>query len=301
MSATPQQSPPRWKTGLRRLAPGVYAYVQGGGLNVSNAGLVVGAADALVIDALYVRSMTRAFQCAIARATRKPVGRIVCTHHHADHTLGLAWFEREVPVIAHRHMRERMRETGLDLAHYRSVNPEYAAELRGLRQRLPDVTYERKMTLHLGRRVVELHHLGHAHSKGDTIVYLPAEEILFTGDVCFHLVTPATFDAHVGGWIRIAEKILQTFSIRALVPGHGPPGDADALRATLGYLRLVRREARKRFDAGTPARRAAREIPLGRYAEWMKPDRVEQAVMKLYNEFRGRGEEGISLHDARGG
>ena len=63
----------------------------------------------------------------------------------------------------------------------------------------------------------------------------------------------------------------------------------------------MRREAKKRFEKGVPAKRAAREIPLGVYVEWMKPDRVEQAVMKLYNEFKGRGEQGISLHDARGG
>ena len=106
---------------------GVYAYIQAGGLNVSNAGLIVGDdASALVIDSLYVRPMTQAFQESIRKATRKPVRKIVCTHHHADHTLGLIWFERDIPVIAHRHMRERMVETGLDLAHYRGVNPEYA-------------------------------------------------------------------------------------------------------------------------------------------------------------------------------
>ncbi|MCE2451351.1 MAG: MBL fold metallo-hydrolase, partial [Nitrospinae bacterium] len=156
--------PASWKTGLQRMAPGVYAYIQGGGLNVSNAGLIVGDSEALVIDSLYVRPMTQAFQEAIHKATRKPVRKIVCTHHHADHTLGLAWFDRDILVIAHRYMRERMIETGLDLAHYRGVNPEYAGELKRLKPRFPDVTYEGGMTLRLGKRVVELHHLGHAHS-----------------------------------------------------------------------------------------------------------------------------------------
>ncbi len=296
-----QKVPTSWKTGLQRMAPGVYAYIQAGGLNVSNAGLVVGDDEALVVDALYVRPMTQAFQESIRKATRKPVRKIVCTHHHADHTLGLTWFDKDIPIIAHRYMRERMVETGLDLAHYRGVNPEHAGELKNLKQRFPTIAYEGGMTLRLGKRVVELHHLGHAHSKGDTVVYLPKERVLFTGDICFHFVTPATFDGHISGWIRIAEKILKTFSIERVVPGHGPPGDKGALQETLGYLRLVRREAKKRFEKGMPPMRAAREIPLGRYADWMKPDRVEQAVMKLYNEFKGRGGQGISLHDARGG
>jgi len=78
-------------------------------------------------------------------------------------------------------------------------------------------------------------------------------------------------------------------------------GDRRALEETLGYLELVRREARRRFRDGVSARRAARDIPLGTYAGWQKPDRIEQAVMKLYNEFRSRAEKGISLHAARGG
>ena len=54
----------------------------------------------------------------------------------------------------------------------------------------------------------------------------------------------------------------------------------------------MRREAKKRFEKGMPAKSAAREIPLGEYAGWMKPDRVEQAVMKLYNEFKGKWRTG---------
>ena len=107
-----QKVPTSWKTGLQRVARGVYAYIQAGGLNVSNAGLIVGDDEALVVDALYVRPMTQAFQESIRKATGKPVRKIVCTHHHADHTLGLIWFRRDIPVIAHRHMRERMIEDG---------------------------------------------------------------------------------------------------------------------------------------------------------------------------------------------
>ena len=290
-----------WPTGLIEVGDGCYGYIQSGGLNISNAGLVVGPQSCLVIDTLYVRPMTEAFKRSIRKVTKEPVRQIVCTHHHADHTLGLNWFADDIPVIAHRFMRERMIETGLDLAHYRRVNPEYAAHLHDLEQRLPTQTYEGSMTLYLGDRRVELHNLGHAHSKGDTIVYLPAERVLFSGDFCFNFVTPATFDAHIGNWIRTAGRILKTFPIKTIVPGHGPVGDRRVLEEMVGYLKLVRREARKRFRAGMSARRAAKDIPLGVYAGWMKPDRVEQAVMKLYNEFRGKGERGISLDAARGG
>lgn len=290
-----------WDVGLTEIGDGCYAYIQGGGLNVSNAGLVVGPDTGVVIDTLYVRPMTEAFQRAIRRVTRKPVGQIVCTHHHADHTLGLNWFAKDIPIIAHRDMRARMIESGLDLAHYRRVNPEYREHLKGLKQRFPTVTYDRAMTLHQGERLIELHNLGHNHSKGDTLVYLPKEKILYSGDFCFNFVTPATFDAHIGNWIRTARHILKTFPIKTIVPGHGPVGDRRILEEVVGYLSLVQREAKKRHRAGMSARRAAQDIPLGDYQDWMKPDRVEQAVMKLYNEFRGQAEKSISLDAARGG
>lgn len=290
-----------WNVGLTEIANGCYAYIQGGGLNVSNAGLVVGPDSSLVIDTLYVRPMTEAFQRAIRKVTRKPVGQIVCTHHHADHTLGLNWFPKDIPIIANRHMRARMIDAGLDLAHYRRVNPEYREHLKGLKQRFPTVTYEGSMTLYQGDRRIELHNLGHNHSMGDTLVYLPKEKILYSGDFCFNFVTPATFDAHIGKWIRTARHVLKTFPIKTIVPGHGPVGDRRILEEVEGYLSLVQREARKRYRAGMSARRAAQDIPLGEYKGWMKPDRVEQAVMKLYNEFRGRAEKSISLDAARGG
>ncbi|MDA0999611.1 MAG: MBL fold metallo-hydrolase [bacterium] len=290
----------KWKTGLVKVAPGCWAYIQGGGLNVSNAGLIAGADAALAVDALYVRPMTQAFRRAIAKAVKKPLRHIVCTHHHADHTLGLAWFPKEIPVIASETMRAHMIASGLDLAHFRKVNPEFAKELRGLKQRFPDTTYEKAMTLHLGGRAVQLRHPGHAHSPGDTILYVPDAQVLYTGDICFNFVTPATFNADIGGWIRIARDLLK-LKIRHIIPGHGPVTDRRGLEETLGYLEKIRREARKRFQAGMPARRAAKEIPLGGYADWMKPDRVEQAVLKLYNEFRGKAGETISLDQARGG
>ena len=129
-----------------------------------------------------------------------------------------------------------MVETGLDLAHYRGVNPEHAGELKNLKQRFPTIAYEGGMTLRLGKRVVELHHLGHAHSKGDTVVYLPKERVLFTGDICFHFVTPATFDGHISGWIRIAEKILKTFSIERVRSGARAAGRQGGASGDLGVL-----------------------------------------------------------------
>jgi glyoxylase-like metal-dependent hydrolase (beta-lactamase superfamily II) len=83
-----------WQTGLINVGKGCYAYIQTGGLNISNAGLVVGRDSCLVIDTLYVKPIAQAFQRAIRRVTKKPIGQIIYTHHHADHTLGSNFFPK---------------------------------------------------------------------------------------------------------------------------------------------------------------------------------------------------------------
>jgi glyoxylase-like metal-dependent hydrolase (beta-lactamase superfamily II) len=291
----------KWETGLIEVGKNCYGYIQSGGLNISNAGLVIGPDNCVVIDTLYVKPMVEAFKRSIRKVTKNPIGQIVYTHHHADHTLGSNFLPKNIPVIAHRHMRGRMIETGLYLKQYRRVNPEHAAHLTGLKHRYTTHVYDGSMTLHLGGREVELRHFGHGHSKGDTVVYVPSAKVLYSGDCCFNFVTPATFDADIGNWIRTVERMLKAFAFKKIVPGHGPVGDRRALEEMLGYLKLVQREARKRFKAGMSARKAAGDIPLGLYQDWMKPDRIEQAVMKLYNEFRGQRGKVISLDVARGG
>ena len=115
----------------------------------------------------------------------------------------------------------------------------FMEHLRGLKQIFPTYTYEGSMALYLGDRRVELHNLGHAHSKGDTMVYLPKERILYSGDFCFNFVTPATFDAHIGNWIKRARQVLKTFSLKTVVPGHGPVGDRRIIEDVADYLALV--------------------------------------------------------------
>lgn len=291
----------KWDIGLREVADGCYAFIQSGGLNVSNAGFILGKQSNLVIDALYVKPMVESFLNDIRKVSKKPIGQIVFTHHHADHTLGSISFPKNIPLIAHNHMRQRMIETGLDLAHYRHVNPEFARYLKDVKQKIPTHTFSGSMAIYLGEKKVELHHLGHAHSKGDILVYVPSEKVLYTGDCGFNFVTPATFDADIGNWIRVLQYILKNFKVKKVVPGHGPVGNKRVLEDVLNYLKLVRREAKKRFKSGMTARQAAKDIPLKEYKNWMKPDRVEQAVMKLYNEFRGKTEQVISLNAARGG
>lgn len=277
---------PSWRTELREVAAGVFAYVQeGGGFCVSNAGVVTGEGEAVVIDALFSPPMTRNFRQALAAAGLPPVRTLVDTHHHVDHTLGNALFPEAV-VVAHAKARAEMERVGLPKDRILAIAPHFGPDLEGARVRLPDIGVEGPAAIWAGGRRMDLLHFGTAHTVGDVLVYLPAERVLFTGDVAFHYVTPLAFEGHIGRWIEVCRRV-EAMDVDVVVPGHGPVGTRADVAKMRGYLELIHREARAAFDEGEPPEEAARRIPLGEYADWGEPERLAINVARLYQEFRG--------------
>jgi cyclase len=262
-------------------------YVQeGGGLCVSNAGLIVGAESCVVIDALFAPSMTRAFQEQIRRVTDKPVRLLINTHHHVDHTLGNALFP-EAQIVSHANARREQERVGKGVLEIlRPRLPDLVAETDSVALRLPDVTFEGDLTLHLEDRPVRLVHLGPAHTIGDTLVLLPDDRLLFAGDVAFLYVTPLALEGHVSGWLDVCDAV-DVMEVDTIAPGHGPVAGKAELREMRGYLETIRSQARAAFDAGRSEREASAGIDLGEYASWAEPERLPLNVGRLYQEFRG--------------
>jgi cyclase len=284
-----------WKTGLVEIAPKVFAYVQATGeTGISNAGLVVGAEASVAIDALMVPSMTRRWVQAIRRATRKSVGTLINTHHHLDHTGGNPFF-KAATIISHARCRQALAPGFPPTLMLQRFMPAFATEFPRMKVVLPDVTFEDRMVIHDGQREIQLWHPGvTAHTVGDAAVFLPRERVLFTGDIAFHYVTPLAFQGHVGNWIKVADRLLR-FEADTLVPGHGPIGAKADLEKMRDYLALVRREAKKRFDAGLSPEDAAQDIRLGVYAKWREAERILPNVMRCYQEFRNELDSPMDL------
>ena len=276
-----------WPTGLIEVAHNAFAYVQeGGGLCVANAGLIVGPEGCIVIDALFAPSMTRAFRDQIRRVTDKPVRLLINSHHHIDHTLGNALFP-EAAILSHANARSEQERVGLGVLDIlRPRLPGLVAETEGVQPRFPDFTFTGELTFDFAGRTVRLLHLGPAHTIGDALVLLPAERLLFAGDVAFHYVTPLGIEGHIGGWLHACDRV-DGMEIDTIVPGHGPVGGKPDLREMRGYLSTISQQARLAFDRGDPAREAATAIDLGAYASWEEPERVAFNVARLYQEFRG--------------
>ncbi|MER3419892.1 MAG: MBL fold metallo-hydrolase [Chloroflexota bacterium] len=278
---------PTWQTELVALADGLYAYVQaGGGFCISNAGLIAGRAGSVVVDALFVPRMTRAFLAEVARQTTAPITTVITTHHHVDHTLGNHLFAGTT-IIGHDLTRSEMARTGNPAARIAAVAPHFAPDLaEPIPIVPPNLTYSDRLTLYLDEREVQLIHVPTAHTIDDTLVSLPAERLLFAGDVAFFYVTPLAFEGSVLGWLDAIARI-EAMDVERIVPGHGPVGGKAELALLRGYFELIRDQARAHYEAGRPAEQAVLAIDLGPYAAWAEPERIVPNVLRLYQDFSG--------------
>ena len=119
----------------------------------------------------------------------------------------------------------------------------------------PTLTFNRKMTLWLGKLEVQLLQVGRGHTKGDTIVWLPAERILFSGDLVEFDATPYAGDAYFTDWPQTLDN-LAAMKPAKLVPGPRCRA-ADARkrggRRPAGHARLHRRCLQRSVKAGAAA------------------------------------------------
>ena len=278
---------PSWKSGLQEVAPNVFAYIHSGvGWDICNSGFIVGDDGVLVIDAMMVASQVRLYMEEIRKVADKPIRYVVNTHHHVDHSFGNQFY-LPAEIVSHRGCREALITRGADVGMLSERYPHYRDDWAEARLTPASITYEDKMIVHLGGKVIELLHPGPAHTYGDTLVYLPEDKVLFTGDVAFHYLTPLARDGHISNWIKVANGILNHLDATTLIPGHGPVSGKEVVSATLKYLRLVKRTSRSHFQRGASVEDTSRAVLLGEYADWVEPERVMVNVQRLYQEFRG--------------
>jgi cyclase len=291
-AATPTYNPkypkvPSWDTELRQLAPGVYGYIQAGGpdrdnFSISNAAIMVGDDGVVVVDALAAPIHARRFIGEIRKVTDKPFSHLVNTHHHADHINGNQYFA-PVEIVSHPYCRQEVLKAVKGPKYW----PKREGWTDGTDERIvlpAATTFESKMTYYVGNTEVQLIPMAPAHTWGDLVVYLPQHKILIAGDLAFFYVAPFCQNAHPSKWIDWC-KSIESMDVDTIIPGHGPIGTKQNLAEMRGYLELLKIEAKKRYDAKMSIGEAAADIKMGKYENWIGPERIVMDTQRLYAEF----------------
>lgn len=274
----------RWQTEMKKLSPGVYAYIQSEGTwFISNAGLILGDDRGIVIDSLATGKMVRNFIDEIENLTNNQIDFLINTHFHGDHIYTNHFFSDAITICdsTTRKLTEESSTEEIEL--YSELWPEI--DFSESKITTQDITFEEEMTINLSNKRVRIISVGRAHTASDSFVYLPEEKIVFCGDLLFYRSTPFALMGSISSYIEVMEQLIE-LEADTYVPGHGPVSGEEALKESQEYLKLVRGEAKKRFEEGMGYFEAAKDIDLGNYENWANSERIVGNVARAYNEFK---------------
>ena len=221
-----------------------------------NTGVVIGDDCVLVADTQATPTMAADVIRRIREVTDKPIRHVVLTHYHAVRVLGASAYGAQ-QIIASEDTRDLIVERGeQDKASEIGRFPRLFSDVGSVPPGMtwPTLTFSGRMTLWLGGLEVQLLQLGRGHTKGDTVVWLPGEKTLFSGDLVEFGATPYAGDAYFGDWPQTLDR-LAALQPAALVPGRGaalstPEAVAEGLAGTRAFIADLHQSVREGVAAG---------------------------------------------------
>jgi cyclase len=290
-----------YRQGLHELGNSLYAYLQpDGGWGWSNAGLVCDGEHSLLIDTLFDRRLTERMLGDMRRSVPAAarIDTLVNTHANGDHTYGnelvsgarivasgrTAAEMSELPPSAFATLLEQAPNMGEVGAFF--LDCFGAFDFSGLELVLPTETFDGELTVNVGAKEVRLIEVGPAHTRGDTLAFLPAERVLYSGDILFHGGHPIAWAGPVSNWIAACDRIL-ALEVDVIVPGHGPLADKAAVRELRAYFEYLYEQARRCHAEGMAPVPAARSLALDRWAQWGESERLAVNIATIYRELDG--------------
>lgn len=246
---------------LHEVVPGVWeAEADFAKASVGNAAIIdAGAGKTIVVDTFMTTAAARELREAAESLTGNPLFLAVNSHWHGDHTNGNQVFG-DLPIVSTRLTMDAIAanartdtaawqaelEASMDAA--RSGDTETDLSRLALLQHfhdtagefhltLPDLLVDGRLVIE-GERTVEIITHGRGHTVSDTVVWLPAERLVVTGDLCWNGIHPRTQDGFPEDWATYVETLLE-MQPKHVIPGHGEPEDGSVLEPLPSYFRTL--------------------------------------------------------------
>jgi len=278
------------KISFDKLSDRAYAYTAEGD---PNTGVVVGDDAVMVIDTQATPVMAQDVIRRIREVTDKPIKYVTLSHYHAVRVLGATGYKPE-HIIASRDTFDLIVERGEQ--DMKSEIERFPRLFRAVESvpglTWPTIVFEKRMTLMLGRLQVEIMQLGRGHTKGDTVVWLPQEKILFSGDLVEFDATPYTGDAYLTDWPATLDAIA-ALQPQKLVPGRGAslqtPAEVKAgLDGTRAFVTAMFESVKRGAAAGLDLRTVYKDTYAAlkpRFGHWVIFDHcLPFDVTRAYDE-----------------
>jgi glyoxylase-like metal-dependent hydrolase (beta-lactamase superfamily II) len=246
------------KITFQKLSRNCYAFTTEGD---PNTGIIVSDEGVMVIDAQATPLMAREVIRRVRSVTSKPIRYVVLTHYHAVRVLGASAYKAE-HIIASAATLELIKERGE--ADMKSEIGRFPRLFRGAETipglTWPTLTFSGELTLHMGGLEVRVIYAGAGHTAGDTIVWVPSQRVLFSGDLVEFEAGVYTGDAHLETWPATLER-LRALKPQALVPGRGPALTSPAAcHRAIDYTQTFIRGLYDVAKRGVKARKSLKEV-----------------------------------------
>jgi glyoxylase-like metal-dependent hydrolase (beta-lactamase superfamily II) len=233
-----------------RLAEDIYAFLQPPLVWYSNAGVIIGERDVMVVDSLTNATMTQNLLSEIRGITDKPIRFLLNTHAHADHVYTNHFFPEATVISTHRCRAQTEANQKSQNKHdelFTRLFPD--VEFGGGRYTIQNMSISGSLTFYQGEREVRALELGPGHSESDMIVHLPREKIVFCGDLFVNGMPPLPSEGNVTRTIA-NYKAIEALEAQIYVPGHGAPGMLADVRAQRVQLEGAFQRIMECFEKG---------------------------------------------------
>ncbi len=226
------------KASFKQLSDHCWAYTTEGD---PNTGIIIGDDSVMIIDATATPVMAQGIVEKVREITDMPIKYVVLSHYHAVRVLGVSGYKEHgleqviaskdtYDLIVERGQQDMDSEIGRFPRLFQSVE-----SIPGLTW--PTITFKGEMTLKMGDLEVRVTQLGRGHTKGDTVVYVPSEGVLYSGDLVECDAACYTGDAYLTDWPQTLDNIAK-INAEKIVPGRGPVLETpEQIEKGLSYTR----------------------------------------------------------------
>ncbi len=238
----------------------------------ANSGMYIGDDEVILIDSKMDKNTVEEIFTVVEGFTDKPVTYLINTHSDGDHVNGNEFFPKEVVKIAHENCREEFFHPGRDGTPSKWINEK-------LMRHVPQVTFNDRMQLHLGSKIVELYYFGIGHTTGDIVVYFPEEKTAFIGDQVF-FGRPQLIHSYKGGnsfeHVKTTERMLEALDAVNFCSGHADIKSRDDIVRHIEEMKKLQQKIKSLIAEGKT---------LNQIQTAFKPEE-NSLVETIYNELK---------------
>jgi glyoxylase-like metal-dependent hydrolase (beta-lactamase superfamily II) len=226
----------------------------------------------------------------IKKTTKKPIKYVLDTHHHGDHAYGNSiWAKEGAQIIASGPTTRLLKVNGPKQWEQAAGGAKGREDLKKNVLKQPDITFDDKYVIDDGTQRVEIFAIGHAHTSGDAVAYLPKQKILCTGDACVNGAFNFMGHSNSGAWITCLEK-LQNLDVDLICPGHGKVSTRDLLGTQKRYFAEMRAQIKKGIDDKKSLNEIGVSLEMPWYKDWTGKEArsIKDNIKHVYDELTGK-------------